>query len=222
MKIEKLSIDSPNLEKQRQFYGAVLGLPVTAVSTDKLEVQVGYSVLEITHNPEASPYHIAFHISAKTENEALKWLKKRVGVLKLGDTEIIDFSSWNAQSLYFYDADHNIVEFISRRHLHRTESKNFSAEDICGIAEIGLATEDVEAVYDKVQNTTDLEQYSGDLHKFCPIGDDKGLFITIDKRRKKTWFPTDDRAQNSAFTVQFCHRHKNHVLHFDGKQISIT
>src|SRR5699024_193687 len=115
-----------------------------------------------------------------------------VEILPLGDSEIVDFSSWNAKSIYFYDADHNIIEFIARRHLHQRETTGFSENDIIGIAEIGLVVHDVKSVFEKLNSQTGLKQYSGDLEKFCPIGDDSGLLITIDNRKKKTWFPTRD------------------------------
>jgi catechol-2,3-dioxygenase len=195
---------------------------VRTVSVSKIEVEIGYSLIQFEYNPEATPYHIAFHISAKKENEALKWLKKRIPILKMGDCEIVYFSDWNAKSLYFYDADHNIMEFISRRHLHKSATEAFSENDICGIAEIGLATQNVKNVYDKVHQEIGLEKYSGDFEKFCPIGDDLGLLITIDNQQKKTWFPTTDKAENSEFSLKFSHQHKNKKLHFDGEDVSFT
>lgn len=219
MKIESLHIFTPNLEKQHKFYEETLKLPVEAVSENKFEVQVGYSCLQFEKNLNATPYHIAFHISAKKEKEALVWLKKRVKILKMGIYEIIDFSSWNANSLYFYDADKNIMEFISRRHLHHSDTEGFSENDICGIAEIGLAVENVKPVFDKIHNTIGLEQYSGDLEKFCPIGDDDGLFITIDNRKKKTWFPTQDKAKASAFKLVFTHQSNKERLTYDGRHL---
>lgn len=222
MKIETLHIFTPNLKEQRDFYGQMLNLPVETVSKNKFRVQVGYSRLQFEKNVEATPYHIAFHISAKKEKEALAWLKKRVGILKMGKHEIIDFSSWNANSLYFYDADKNIVEFISRRHLHQSTDKGFSENDIHGIAEIGLATENVRAAYEKIHRKTGLKKYSGDFEKFCPIGDDDGLLITIDRHQKTTWFPTDDKALGSVFRINFSYQSKKWDLQFYGTDVEIA
>lgn len=221
MKIKRLHIYTKNIEKQRNFYKHTLQLPVKTISSKRIEVVIGYSILEIKENPEFTPYHIAFHISAEKEKEALAWLKKRIGILKLGDSEIVDFSGWNAMSLYFYDEEFNILEFISRRHLHSSDRKGFSENDICGIAEIGLVTQDVKSTYERIRDAVGLEQYSGDLEKFCPIGDDHGLLITVDNRKKKTWFPTPDKAEMAPFRLDFTHHSKRSELWYDGKNVCI-
>src|SRR5699024_3763472 len=123
---------------------------------EKIEVRIGYSVLEFVQSTAAKPYHVAFHIAANKEKQALLWLKQRVEILPLGDSEIVDFSSWNAKSIYFYDADHNIIEFIARRHLHQRETTGFSENDIIGIAEIGLVVHDVKSVFEKLNSQTGL------------------------------------------------------------------
>ncbi len=219
MHFDRLYIEAKNIARQKVFYAQILNLPVKSLSARKIEVQVGDSVLEISENPGFTPYHIAFHLSAEKENPALTWLKKKVDILKMGKQEIIDFSSWNAKSIYFYDADHNVLEFISRRHLYQTNNKGFSKKDIRGIAEIGLATQNVRAAYDNIYQKTGLPQYFGDFEKFCPIGDDEGLLITIDNRQKPTWFPTKDKAFASPFVLDFSHSNQTYRLAFDGKAI---
>src|SRR5699024_3566157 len=101
------------------------------------------------------------------------------------------------------------------------ETTGFSENDIIGIAEIGLVVHDVKSVFEKLNSQTGLKQYSGDLEKFCPIGDDSGLLITIDNRKKKTWFPTLDKAKMATFSVEFTHHRNREVLRYDGQQISM-
>lgn len=219
MHIKKLHLYSSDLKKQRKFYEELLGFSIEESAENYFDVKIGHSKIRFEYSSGAKPYHIAFHISAEKEQKALAWLKKRVDILTLGGQEIIDFSSWNAKSIYFYDTDQNVIEFIARRHLHKSPQTDFSTQDICGIAEIGLVTQDVKSVYQQIHKESGLEQYSGDLEKFCPIGDDHGLLITIDNRQKKTWFPTDDKAQNVAFNLKFSHNNQGHELLFDGKNL---
>lgn len=220
MKINKLHIYSKDLENQFDFYTHQLNLATQKVSPNKVEIQLGYSVLQIEEDPNFKPYHIAFHISDQMEKEALTWLKERVPILKMKEEEIIDFSSWNAKSIYFYDADRNIIEFISREHLFPSKSDDFSKKEIQGIAEIGLAVKNVHAVFNQIHQQTGLVQYFGDLEKFCVIGDDEELLITVDQTQK-TWFPTSDKSRNAAFKMEFEHQQRNIHFHYDGQKILI-
>lgn len=200
MKIQFLEIKTSRLDQQSHFYGKVLGLEILRKTGSSFEVRVGFSVLKFKQDPFSTPYHIAFHIGAHQEHTALVWLKERVGILKNEEEEIIDFSSWNAKSVYFYDPDKNIMEFISRGHLYPTHSKEFTNRDIIGISEIGLATDDVLQCYTYLNQEIGLTKYTGDYETFCATGDDEGLFI-IANYVKKTWFPADDQPFPSPFSI---------------------
>ena len=202
MKIEHLQVFTGNLKEQQVFYEKVLQLQLKNVSETSFQVKVGFSVLEFQKKKSAKPYHIAFHIPALQEEKALKWLKDRVSILKDGEEEIVDFSGWKAKSIYFYDADKNVVEFISRRHFFPPESEEFSEESIVGISEIGLATSDVKSAFDFLNTNFSLKKFTGDYERFCATGDDEGLFIVINKEQKY-WFPSDDKAFASEFKIGF-------------------
>lgn len=202
MKIEYLKIYTSRLKEQKDFYQHVLNLPLRKEDETTFHVQVGYSVLEFHKSEEATPYHFAIHISAGQEVQALEWLRKRVDILKLDQEEIVDFPNWNAKSLYFYDADKNIVEFISRSNFFLPDSPEFSENSIKGISEIGMATEDVEEKFRFLNTEFGISKFSGDYERFCAAGDDEGLFIIINKEMKD-WIPTGDPAFASAFEVEF-------------------
>lgn len=201
MKIERLKIGTADLEGQLQFYQQVLGLEILQQNKDSFKVRAGYSLLEFQLQENAKSYHIAFHIPAFREEQALQWLKSRIAILKDGQKEIVDFPNWNARSVYFYDAGHNILEFISRRHWVPSESENFSSDDILGISEIGLATSEVKAAFEFLHRNFDLNKFTGDYEVFCATGDDQGLFIIVNKE-KKSWFPSDDPALAADFEIQ--------------------
>ncbi len=218
MKITRLEIGCKNTVKQQQFYKDVLGLELLNASEKSFELQLGYSILHFQDDINFTPYHIAFHVLDKEEEQALKWLKNRVNVLKYEDFEIIDFKGWNAKSLYFYDADKNIMEFISRRNFNGQSSNDFSEKSILGISEIGLATDNIQEKYQILNKNANLEVFDGNFEKFCAIGDDEGLLITINSDLK-TWFPTGDTAYNSAFKIQFSHNEKKYNLQYTGEKL---
>ncbi len=203
MKINCLRIYTENIEEQLKFYTNVLRLPVSKKTKNSFQLQIGYSILEFQRGQNLNPYHIAFHIAAEQEEEALKWLMKRVEILEDQGKPIVDFPAWNAKSIYFYDRDRNIIEFISRKHLHpKTES--FSENNLIGIAEIGLATKDVAENYRFLNQYFKLGIYFGTPEIFCAIGDENGLLIVVDEKRK-TWFPTNDKALPTDFDLKFEH-----------------
>lgn len=200
MKIDHLKIFTSNLERQLDFYEKILGLPVKKVSDTTIIIHLGYSVLEMEQEPSATPYHIAFHIPAQQEEKALSWLEEKLEILEDDGNRIVDFPAWKAKSVYFYDADKNILEFISRRDLFPPVSEEFSADSILGISEIGLATENVEEKFRFLNTNFGIEKFSGDYERFCASGDDEGLFIIIN-RNEKDWIPTGDKAFASPFEI---------------------
>lgn len=75
-----------------------------------------------------------------------------------GKTEYTDSPSWNAKSVYFYDADENILEFIARYNLkENTTDKEFCAQKhILNVSEIGIAVSDTQKLVDEIHRHTGL------------------------------------------------------------------
>lgn len=213
MKIEKLEISTSRLNQQKKFYQQIMGLEILNEDSKTFEVRLGFSTIKLIQTENATPYHIAIHIPDKQEEKALEWLTSRVNILKAGNDEIIDFSNWKAKSIYFYDEDLNIMELISRRDFFKVGSSGFSSKDFLGIAEIGLATNNISEKFQFLKDHCKLEIFDGNLEKFCAIGDDEGLFITINKSLKD-WFPTDDKAFGSNFRIEFNNKGSKYELEF--------
>ena len=220
MKIEHLQIRTRQLERQLEFYREVLQQEVTRTTAESFTVKMGYTTLECVADRSATPYHIAFRIGAHLERSALKWLKDRVAILPDGDQEVVDFQSWNAKSIYFHDADQNVLELISRGHLHPTEAAEFDGT-LMGIAEIGLATTEVEAIFRRLNKTLGLEKFTGNYHTFCATGDDQGLLIIINYTRKD-WFPIDQPAHPSAFKLRISTATgQTSAIIYDGEELEV-
>ncbi|TDN88705.1 catechol-2,3-dioxygenase [Salegentibacter sp. 24] len=219
MKILKLQLYTANIKEQLHFYRDKLNLKIIDYTEDYFEVETGFSKLSFQQKENATPYHIAFHIPDNQHNEALTWIKERIPVLEGNGQEIVDFLAWSAKSLYFYDEDKNIIEFISRESFTKPESALFSEKSILGVSEIGLATENIQEKFEFLKSNVQLEKYDGDFKRFCAIGDDEGLFITINQKLKD-WFPTDDKAYKSEFEIEFTYKESKHSLVFKNDKLS--
>ncbi|MDR5589772.1 VOC family protein [Christiangramia sp. SM2212] len=220
MKINRLLVFSNNIEAQLKFYRDLLGFNISNYSENSFEIKSGYSILRFEYRKEATPYHIAFHIPDRQEEEAVAWLDGKRAIQQFNDEKIVDFSNWQAKSVYFYDEDNNIIEFISRRDFSKPESAIFNAENIVGLAEIGLATNNIQEKFEKMKLDCLLDKFDGDLEKFCAIGEASGLVITINKN-EKDWFPTGDTAYASDFEMDFEHKYKNYHMIFNNDILKI-
>lgn len=219
MKIQLLKVQTANFEEQLAFYQNVLGQEISNKTNTTFSIKIGYSILEFHRCDTSAPYHIAFHIGADQERQALEWLKKRVPILKNEGKEMVDFPAWNAKSIYFYDVDKNIIEFISRKNLFPTTS-SFSEKSLLGIAEIGLPTNGLAENVRFLEQYLKLEIYYGTPEVFCAIGDDQGLLIAVDQE-KKTWFPTNDKALPADFDLKFTRQGKTFELNYENGKLDL-
>ena len=200
MKIEELILDTGNLTEQISFYQDTLNFKLIKRTESYASFQIGESILTFLSKDKALPYHFAFNIPFNNEKEALKWLKNRVEVIPYKNDEIIDFVNWEAKAIYFYDRDHNIVEFIARRVVNNENLSEFNSKSVLNISEIGIGTYNIKQIYQELNNIKPISIFDGSFEKFCALGNNEGLFIVVDLL-KKDWFPTGDKIHISDFTV---------------------
>ncbi|MDC9723901.1 MAG: VOC family protein [Urechidicola sp.] len=217
MKIEELILFTQNLKAQIDFYSKVLEFEMIDCNESSCSFNTGSSMLTFKVKEDSKPYHFAFNIPSNKEKEALHWLKERVTLIPFEEDEIIDFESWNAKALYFYDSDMNIVEFIARKSLNINSSNAFSFKSILNISEMALASTNIKETVAVLNSIKPIKKYSGDYNRFCALGDEEGLFILANPLLKK-WFPTDDEIEVSDFIIKgdFNFEFKN------GKFIELT
>jgi len=220
MYIRELTIFTEQLHQQKQFYSHTLGLPVLAEEEGIVRFAFGNTNVAFTARPSATAYHFALNIPAGDEVKALEWLRGRVDILTDQGREIQDFNSWNAHSVYFYDPDHNIVEFIARRNLLNATDRAFGPDSILEVSELGLATDGIGPYYLQLKEKAGLQLYDGDLEKFGAIGDEHGLFICIN-RQEKTWYPTGDPADPSPFELYMTAHNQDYLVTYSGGALKI-
>ncbi|MCB0651724.1 MAG: hypothetical protein KDC85_10650 [Saprospiraceae bacterium] len=217
MKIRKLTLFTSRLNEQINFYRDTLELKMLTSGKDFAEFRVGSSVLRFEGKRGATPYHFAFNIPSYQENDAWQWLKNRLEIIPFDTQEIIPFENWNANAIYFYDAEKNIVEFIARRNLGYEDSIPFSSESIVEISEIGVPLTDIIPVHEHLTAELSLPVYSGSTERFCAMGDERGLFILINTHKKREWFPCGDKAIPSDFKATISHQGQQYGINFHNE-----
>jgi hypothetical protein len=102
---------------------------------------------------------------------------------------LINFPDWNAQSVYFKDADGNILEFIARYNLSdKKYSRPFVVSDIFSLSEAGVPVDDTAAFVSTLKQQTDAAVWKVYGSDFVPVGDEEGLLIVV--KQPRDWFPT--------------------------------
>lgn len=206
MKIQTVTLETPDLKPVTAFYQTALGLEVITAELGMAHVQIGDSWLIFRENPTSEGiYHFAFNIPCNQIREGMAWAERAGAALianEKGDTQI-DFSNWNAEAAYFFDPAGNIVELIARRDLQNESDQPFGPESLMGISEIGIVTDDVLAWNARAEAEFgilpfDKQKPSAD---FSALGTDMGLFIVVPEGRK--WFLTDLPAAKVPLEVHF-------------------
>jgi catechol-2,3-dioxygenase len=188
MRINSLVLETASLEIQRNFYRNVLDLPVE-LAGEGLRIQAGWTELTFTASNTPVLYHFAFNIPANQFDAAMKWTAARTEILpdRAGE-KVFPSKTWNSTSLYFKDPAGNILEFIARHDLPNSASEPFGGGRILCVSEIGLATEDVPDLVDRLQDELGLSSFQGERSDtFTAVGDDEGLFVVV--KQGRIWKP---------------------------------
>ena len=211
MKINHIKIETPNLEDTIAFYKEKLDLEVIEVTNETATIQVGESLLTFIQNKNNQPvYHLAFNIPANQLKEAINWSKNRLDLIhKENDLVVSNFETWKANSVYFFDNNGNLLEFITRKDLKNETEKPFNSQQILNISEIGIVTEKPDELGKALIEKYQLELFdkNDNSEVFTAIGDDEGLLIIVKENRN--WFPTEIPAQ--AFTTEIKVIDKNNI-----------
>jgi catechol 2,3-dioxygenase-like lactoylglutathione lyase family enzyme len=196
MHIHELNLISPDLVRQREFYGDTLGLPVTQPDPKTLRIQAGSSTITYTEGTVDGIYHFAFLIPENQFAEGRAWLEARLTPLAEEDgNTVIHHENWDAYSIYFSDAVGNNLELIARHPLPNTSDKPFDSNSLLNVNEIGLPTTDVLKTVAHIQANMSLAPYRGaGDENFTAMGDGNGFFIT--NLIGRMWLP--DRTQPSV------------------------
>ena len=187
MHIAAVRLASADLAAQRELFVERLGLEQLAAPAGALAVRVGQSTLAFEPG-DPSPQHVAFRIPSAAYADALDWLGERTTLLPNdhGGREH-PFPAWNADAMYFRDADGNVLELIAHHDLDDTYDPPFGPGDLLAIGEVGVPADDVPLFLADVERRHGIRRWSGDGVGFAAAGDKRGSLIVVPRGRP--WHP---------------------------------
>jgi len=216
MKLAYIQIQSSNIEQTATFYKDILDLPIIEKTKNSVNIQAGDSVLEFVENPEfKSIYHFAFNIPENKLDEAIDWCKSKVDLIFIEDQKVItNFENWNANAIYFYDNNGNLLEFIARHDLDNAQTEAFSSKAILNISEIGIVSENPLALGEQLIEQHGLEFFSKNANSelFAAVGDDEGLLIMV--KPDRNWYPTQTPSESNKTAVRIENKGNKIELNF--------
>lgn len=216
MDIKILEIITNSIQDTEIFYTKVLQFECLDKTETSVSFLAGESKLIFKQDDSIlNPvYHIAFNIPHNQLNNVMEWAKDRLELLPVTEeTLIADFELWNANAVYFYDNNHNLLEFIARHDLKNDADQLFSGQSVNCISEVGLVTTDVTALADQLIRNYRLPVFTKQpkTPQFAVLGDDHGLLILVEKGRN--WFPVKISAADYPLKITINESGADQLIH---------
>ena len=184
------------LEVMKAFYGKTLDLSIRDERRDRFSIDAGETRMTFIASAErtggrAPFYHFAFNIPENKILKALEWQKARTPLLAIPERnraagyppEVVDYSHWNAHSIFFLDPGGNVVEYIARHDLKNGDSGTFGWADILYASEIAFVVDDVAATAATLTGVAAVSQYRDASDQFAALGDEHGLLLVMKRGR---------------------------------------
>lgn len=216
MKITSLYLLTINLEETENFYNDILDIPTYKKTNNEVSFWFGETIVYFKKSELNAEYHIAFEIPKNQLIAAYNWTKSRTAVLPVNEnSDFSHFEFWGAQSFYFYDNNSNLLELIVRSELDNASDEIFDSSSILYASEIGIVTDNVSRMAEKIIENYPLLTYSKQpaQEKFVVIGEETGLLVLVDENRN--WYPTDKKANSFPLKIVFEKDAKKHELFID-------
>jgi hypothetical protein len=179
----------------RDFYHGLLGLRIVTDQPERLAILAGATTLTfIPAGPnDGQPfYHFAFNVPENKIESAWRWQKARTSLLpiptRLRDPQypddVVNYTHWNAHSVFFFDPAGNVVEYIARHDLKNPAPGEFNSDDILYASEIAFVTDDVLGVSDHLKGIAKIPPFRrGGDESFMALGGEDGLLLVMKRGR---------------------------------------
>lgn len=135
--------------------------------------------------------HLAFNVAPSRFQAAAQWIGARATLLSdpHGRKHFALDGAWQSHSVYFGGPDGAVLELIARNALQDAAAGEgqFRGEELLCLSEIGLPSHNVEVVTRSLAHHFGLRPFAPPLEGIAALGDDHGLLIVVDRRRR--WFP---------------------------------
>ncbi len=215
MNLNNIEILTKELKATKDFYENVLNLPVTEWDSKSISIKIGSSTLKFKESlkNEKSIYHLAFNIPENKLSEVIKWCGNRIELIKKEDAVLIaEFETWNANAIYFYDNNDNLLEFIARKDLNNSQTETFSSKQILNISEIGIVTDNPLEFGNQLLQNYGLTLFEKNQNSeiFTAVGDDNGLLIIV--KTNRNWYPTETPVKSNWTKIELSHKNKSNTI----------
>ncbi|MGG6231120.1 VOC family protein [Tenacibaculum sp. SDUM215027] len=205
MTINEIEIKTADIKPIKAFYQNVLELPTTQIDNKSICVKIGTSYLKIIEDSKnlLPAYHLAFNIPKNKLQEAINWSINKVKFVKKENKVLItNFETWNANSVYFFDIEGNILEYIARHDLDNATTEQFNSSQILNISEFGIVKDQPDVYGKHLIDTYGLHLFEKNHNSetFTAIGDDNGLLVIV--KANRNWYPTETPAKSSSANIK--------------------
>ena len=177
-----------------RFYRDTIGLRVLEEKKDRVTIACGATNVTFVAAGAAAGkpfYHFAFNIPENKIRAARDWQRERTPLLAVPERlrdpdypdDIVDYSHWNAHSVFFFDPAENVVEYIARHDLGNAAPGGFGTSDILYASEIAFVVDDVPQAAGALRKVASVPQYRGGDEQFMALGDEHGLLLVFHRGR---------------------------------------
>lgn len=206
MKLKNILLFVNDLSVSKSFYSDVLELPLVSEIENTLIYQVGETKLTLEEKKSESPfiYHFAINIPSNKLAEAIVWGKDRLTFVPNYNQEMItNLPTWKSESVYFFDTNGNLLEFIAREEIAMSETSGFTPSDFLNISEMAFVVDEPLKTAEEWMQEFPIGFFDKAVptKEFLALGDDEGLIILVAKGRN--WFPTHISAQVFPASMTF-------------------
>lgn len=223
MKFKKLKLFTDKLESQLNFYVEVLGFQLLNKTDNSFSVKAGWSELTFEKSEIEYYYHYCFLIPSNQLKQALEWMGKRVEIIDIENgRKIQNFESWNADSFYFYDSCGNIAEFIVRYDLKNDDDGDFDISKVIGVNEMGMPTNDVGKINQRLEDELNTEFWKGDTKRFGTNGSQEGIWLLPNYEVKDAWFPTTLKIKPQPFEAIVENAENEYSVEYKSETLTIS
>ncbi len=201
MLIHSLALASRSPEEQHSFYSGTLGFKASEERRDHNTINAGATKLKFQKSVSAQYYHFAFLIPEGRIEACMDYVEKRgIRLLPLDGSKIIEFDP--GRSIYFFDPDGNIAEFIERPVIKGGQGA-FSIDEVVRVNEISYPVEEPLRINKEFRSKFGIEPGQGAFFRedFCWCGDYEGVFLLT--RPGRNWLPTQKPAVPNSFEIEF-------------------
>lgn len=223
MHIKELILFSHQHKAQKEFYQNTLGYEINETTKNSFSVQVGSTKLIFQNSTLNYFYHYCFLIPCNQLKNAVDWLKTRLRITEdVNETIIHHFDSWNADAVYFFDGNGNIVEFIARHDLKNESNRVFDLNEMLCVNEIGMPTTDIKKTNHQLETELGTRFWKGDFEGFGTNGDQHGLFLLPNYLKKAGQYPLNQPIQCSPFVAVIENEGKQFTVKYENENVSIA